>query len=175
MINDIVELKVLFHLRDPPCWVRTFKSVHIQFGEMVPCMLILRRALTLEKKRERSASTTLLISLFKRHVLWKVIKITRHVSGFGGMVLCMTILQLLLPFFIHLVFPCHKIIMQLTANLIQLVRYHLHGVSWSFFFHVGRLCVYYTRVTCPDYVRKLQKGYEGLSQIWSVPQDGHNG
>jgi hypothetical protein len=36
IIPNIMEGEVLFHLRDPPCWVGSIKFMHVNFGHLIP-------------------------------------------------------------------------------------------------------------------------------------------
>jgi hypothetical protein len=36
IIPNIMEGEVLFHLRNPPCWVGSIKFMHVNFGHLIP-------------------------------------------------------------------------------------------------------------------------------------------
>jgi hypothetical protein len=36
ILPNIMEGEVMFHLRDPPCWVRSIKFMHVNFGHLIP-------------------------------------------------------------------------------------------------------------------------------------------
>lgn len=170
-----MELKLLFHFWDPTRWVKNFKFLHIQFGEMMLYIFILTRVLIQSQNRECSVSTTLFKVMLNMLVLWEVIKIKRNVSKSRGRLLLIPIMQFILQFLLQLLLQQCKITMNLTAKARHLVYEHLHKVGGSFFFHVGSLCVSSIGFVGLNHVMLLQKGYEWLISLWLASQDGHNG
>lgn len=67
-IHNIMEREVVFHLRNPTCWVWTIKFVHIHFREVVPCVSIHKGGFTRTQERVWKVIFTLLRGLLIMYI-----------------------------------------------------------------------------------------------------------
>ena len=67
VIHNIMERKVLFHLRKPTSWFETIKFVHIHFREPILGILIHKGGVIITQERVGRENFTLKRGLFIRH------------------------------------------------------------------------------------------------------------